>query len=281
MPGNFMRLAGLVILIGLAYAYTWYWLFVRWSAEGSFFGHGFLIPLVFLWLILRRKDRLAGLEKKEDYRGLLLIVPALMLHHMAVALEVYSPSGFTLPVLLAGLVLYLWGWEMLKALRFPLFYLFFAIPLPMNWVHTASFKLKIVAVSLSTGLAGLLGSEIVEKGSYIYFSNGDSLLVGSPCSGLRSLVALVALGVLYAFEFTAMNGLGRMTFILFTVPIAMISNVLRITFLCLVADHWGSDASSGWVHDGSGYAIYLIALLLMIGCGRLFALLPFFKRRVP
>jgi exosortase len=197
----------------------------------------------------------------------------------AVYLEVYSPSGFTLPVLIGGIIIYFWGWGIFKTLFFPLFYLFFAIPFPMNWVHTLSFRLKIIAMGISTSLARFLGVEMEEKGSYLFFQDGDHLLVGSPCSGLRSLIALVALGVLYAVEFTSLNLMGRTVVILLTVPIAMISNVLRITFLCLLADGAGVEAASGWVHDVSGYAIYVVALVLMMICGRIFSAIPFFRGR--
>ncbi|MFH2001018.1 MAG: exosortase/archaeosortase family protein [Planctomycetota bacterium] len=274
-----VRFSVLATLIGFAYAYTWYWLYIRWTAADSFFAHGFIVPFIFLWLLYRRKEALAHLEPAPDLRGLLLVVPALLIHLMAVHTEVYSPSGFTLPVLLAGIVLYFWGWARLKLLLFPILFCFFAIPLPMTWVQSASFRLKIIAMHLSTGLAGIAGVETREQGSYIFFNSGEHLLVGSPCSGLRSLVALTALGFLYALEFLPLNALGRMIFIVLAVPIAMISNVLRITFLCLVAEHFGVPATTGIVHDASGYGIYLVALLLMIASGRIMSAIPFFKGR--
>jgi exosortase len=269
----------LAVLVAVAYAYTWYWLYVRWTAPDSFFAHGFLVPLISIWLVFRRKERLQALDPASDFRGLLLVIPALLLHVMAIQVEVYSPSGFTLPVLLAGLVLYFGGFRFLKVLLFPIAYLFFAIPLPMNWVHAMSFQLKIVAVNMSCGLSGLLGAEIRDDGSFILFESGEHLLVGSPCSGLRSLVALLALGVLYAVEFTRLNTMGRLVFIALAVPIAMVSNILRITFLCMLADTMGVPATTGAVHDLSGYGIYLVALVLMAASGRLLQAVPVLKRR--
>lgn len=279
MLWSYTRFIVLLSLVGLTYAYTWYWLYVRWTAEESFFSHGFIIPFCFLWLMYRRKEKLARLDAAPTALGLLLIVPAMLIHLMAVYAEVYSPSGFTLPVLLAGAILYFWGWARLKVLLFPVFFCFFAIPLPMTWVHDASFRMKIMAVDLSTGLAGLLGVGTQVKGSYILLDSGEHLLVGSPCSGLRSLVALLALGFLYAIEFLALNPVGRIVFIALSVPIAMLSNILRITFLCLVAEHFGVSATTGLVHDASGYGIYLVALLLMIACGRILSALPLFKEK--
>jgi exosortase len=281
MHGRALRFAGLFLLTGLAYAYTWYWLYRRWSAPDSLFAHGFLIPFVFLWLLGRRRERFERLDPVPDYRGLFLILPALCLHLLAMHVEVYSPSGFTLPILLAGIILYFWGWPRLKVLRFPVLYLYFAIPLPMNWVHALSFRLKIFVISLSTGLARFLGADLVDRGSSLEFGRGGSLPVENPCSGLRSLVALLALGVLYAVEFASLSVLGRLVFVLLAIPIAMASNVLRITFLCMVADRYGVQAASGAVHDGSGYAIYIIAFLLMLAFGRLLSAVPVFRRRAP
>ena len=110
-------------------------------------------------------------------------------------------------------------------------------------------------------------------------SSPNTLVIVLVVALVVALIALVALGVLYAVEFTSLNRWGRLLFVALTVPIAMVSNVLRITFLCLVADHWGTDAASGVVHEGSGYAIYFVALFLMIACGRLLAAFPRFLRR--
>jgi exosortase len=203
----------------------------------------------------------------------------LFIHGAAVYLEVYSPSGFTLPILVGGIILYCFGWPVLRILLFPVLYLFFAIPLPMNWVHATAFRLKIIAVDFSTGLAGVLGTEAREVGSKIVFNGGDHLMVGTPCSGLRSLIALTAMGVLYVVEFTKMNLKGRLILLLLIVPIAMASNILRITLLCMVAGHFGSDAASGWIHDLSGYLIYIVALVLMLAVGRLIGRYSLFFRR--
>ena len=191
MHWRIIRFAGLFLLTGLAYAYTWYWLYRRYSAPDSLFAHGFLIPLVFIWLFMRRRVQLESIEPHPDYRGLLLILPALGLHLLAVHVELYSPSGFTLPILLAGIILYFWGGSRLKVLRFPVLYLYFALPVPMNWVQALSFRLKLFVISLSTWLARLLGADLVDRGSSLEFSSGGSLPVENPCSGLRSLVALL------------------------------------------------------------------------------------------
>ena len=87
------------------------------------------------------------------------------------------------------------------------------------------------------------------------------------------------MGVLYGVEFLNMGRIGRAVFILLLIPIAMISNVLRITFLCIVANTWGSGAASGWVHDLSGYAVYAIAMILMIALGRILRAIPRMKGR--
>lgn len=275
------RFFGLALAVGLTYAYIGYWLYVRWSGPDSYFHHGFLIPLFFLWMLWRRRARLRSVRHEPDYRGLLLVVPALSLHLLAVYMELYSPSGFTLPVLFGGMILYFFGWEVLKILLFPLLYLYFAIPPPMTMINALSFRLKIIAMGVANSLNRLLGIEVREEGSYLHFSNGDSLLVDAPCSGLRSLIALLAIGVLYCFEFVPLSRLGKAVFIVMMIPVAMASNVLRISFLCIVTHCWNADTASGLIHDLSGYAVYGVALLMMIALGRLLRLMPLFAGRPP
>jgi len=275
----YLRYLLIALLLGATYSYICYWLYVRWSSEDSFFSHGYLIPFVSIWLCVRRKQILSKIESKPDLRGLYLLIPALVFHIMAVYKEVYSPSGMTIPVVIAGVIMYLHGWDMLRALIFPVVYLYSAIPLPLSWISVASYNLKIAAINLSTTISGLFGAHIREKGSYLIFDNGSTLLVGSPCSGLRSLIALIALGVLYAIEFSRLNVLGITIFIIITGPIAYLSNVLRITFLCLTADNFGASSITGFVHDASGYGIYIIAFLMMLGLGWLLSLFSCLSRR--
>lgn len=258
----------LILLFGITYSHIWKWLYERWTWSESFYSHGFLIPFVSLWLCFRSKNALVQANQSPDYRGLFVLLPAIGAHMCAVRLDLYSPSGLTLPLVISGLVIYLKGFDVFKILCFPIAYLYFAIPLPLNWIQETSYELKSLAIGLSTGLAGVFGAQIQEKGAYLVFQDGGTLLVGSPCSGLRSLIALFALGILFVAAFSSLNKKGAGLFILLMGPIAVFSNVLRITFLCLIADSLGAQATKGWVHDLSGYLIYVIALVLMLGLNR-------------
>ncbi len=278
MHWSVVRVACLLLLTGLTYFYTWYWLYMRWTAPDSSFAHGFLVPAVFLWLLFRRREEIERIDPEPSYLGLVLILPALVLHLLAVFLEVYSPSGFTLPILMGGTILYFRGWKVLRKLLFPVCYLYFAIPLPMNWVLDATLVLKNLAITSSTTLAKFMGAAVHEEGSSLVFASGATLEVASPCSGLRSLIALLALGVLYAVEFTSLSFCGRAVFIVLSVPIALLSNILRICFLCLVVHYLGKDAAGGVVHYGSGLAIYAVSLAVMIGLSRVLRAVPFFRR---
>lgn len=279
MTGRVLHAAGLFLPIATAYAYTGWWLYVRWTAPESLYAHGLLVPLVSLWLVYRRRDRLRALPPAPAWSGLALILPALGLHLAAVYTEVYSPSAFTLPVLFAGMVVYFRGWKALRPCLFPLAYLYFALPLPMNWVAEMSFHMKMAAVRMAVGAAGFLGASVEVRGAQILLREGGTLPVAAPCSGLRSAVALLALAVLYGVVFAPLNLLGRSVFILLSLPLAVASNVLRIAFLCLVADRFGPAAAGGWVHDLSGLGIYLAAFLLMLAAARLLTACPCFRRK--
>ena len=279
MTGRTLSWMGLLIPAAAAYAYTAYWLYVRWTAPESMYAHGFLVPPVVLWMLYGRRERIRSFSSTPAWSGMVLILPALALHLAAVYADVYSPSAFTLPVLLAGVVVFFRGWRALRPCIFPLAYLYFALPLPMNWVSDLSFRMKMTAVHLAVGAARFLGAELTLDGARILLKQGGVLPVAAPCSGLRSAVALLALAVLYGVIFAPLNRKGQVVFILLSLPLAVASNVLRITFLCLVAHRFGVDAAGGWVHDLSGLGVYLAALLLMLAAARALTACPLFRRK--
>ena len=217
-PGTSMRfpagtdLAVAGVAIGLAVLAWWptgRWLHERWTAADSFYGHGFLVAPLTLWLAFRKRSLLASIPAAPSSWGLALVIPALLVHLAALRIEVYSPSGLALIPLVFGVIWFLSGFRRARALWFPVLFLVFAIPLPLPWVSEAAFHLKMFAVSAATGLLDLFGMRLTMEGSYIYFEGGGRLVVGSPCSGLRSLLSILAVGVLYTAEFAELSKPGR------------------------------------------------------------------------
>jgi exosortase len=246
-----------VALLAFAYFRTLRGLWETWTTNDNY-SHGPLVPLVALALVWGRRRRLAGLPIRGHWAGVALMLAAGALQVAGIRSDIFSLQGWSFVAMLFGLSLALLGTAWTRVLAFPLAFLTFMLTFPPVIVNQLSFALKEVTVRISTRVAEALGATLLRDGMTLYLSSGE-LRIENPCSGLRSLLALLATGALFA-------GLQRgawwrrLLLFLLAVPIAMAANAVRITLLILVG-HYGSVAQAGgWVHDGSGYLLYGIAL---------------------
>jgi exosortase len=157
------------------------------------------------------------------------------------------------------LVLYLFGKKVNHQLLFPLAFLVFMIPLPNVIIIGLSFKMKMLASQVSTNIINQMGISAVRDGSTIYLPNGK-LMVGDPCSGLRSLISLLALGALFT-QFIQSSNLKKNILFLSAAPIALASNALRIIALLWVTYVYGEQAALGFFHDFTGMMVFVVAFL--------------------
>jgi exosortase len=175
----------------------------------------------------------------------------------------YLALLFCLP-LAGGMIWYGWGARAAKDLAFPVAYLAFAIPLP--FVEPLSVPLQQWTAAFSTALARLLGVPATHEGSRVMLTTCN-LTVGAPCSGLRSLVALLALATVLAFVLQG-RWWARCLLVVLAVPVALIANVGRVLALLVVAERWGQHVALQIWHDWSGFAFFAIAFVLLIVLSR-------------
>ncbi|MFP4058367.1 MAG: exosortase/archaeosortase family protein [Candidatus Brocadiia bacterium] len=276
-------LAAVVVLFGILYIPTINWMEWRWGRGSSYYSHGYLIPFVVLWLVWQNRARLARLEPRGDLRvfGLVVFGAGLFAHLAGSFVRAYSVQGASLVVALCGLVFFLCGRRISRVVLFPLLFTITMVPMPMHFVERLTFKLKMFATRISVGLVEVLGSLrvhdyiVVQDGSSVRWetSSGamDEIIVGDVCSGLRSLIALLAFGALFAY--IARLSLAR-KLVLFAaaVPIAIVANMWRVVTLTFIACARGSEATHGWVHDVTGYGIFAVAFVLFFAFERLLRL---------
>jgi len=255
------------------------WMEWRWGRGSSYYSHGYLIPLVVGWLVWMNRRRLATLEAKDDLRGtgLAVLIAGLLLLLVGAFVRAFFVQGTSLVVAAFGLVFFFYGAAISRILLFPLAFIATMIPMPMHLVEKLTFRLKIFASVLSVWLVDLLrvvgihDNVVVRDGSYIRWETSaeamDFIIVGDVCSGLRSLIALLAFGALFAYM--AKLSLAR-KLLLFAaaVPISILANMWRIVTLTFIACRWGSEASHGWVHDVTGYGIFAVAFVLFFAFER-------------
>jgi len=157
---------------------------------------------------------------------------------------------------LFGAVLYLGGTKFAKELLFPIGFLVFMLPLPQVLIIGAAFKLKMLAAHASTISARMMGINVTRAGSTIYYPGGF-LLVGDPCSGLRSLITFLAIGALFT-QITAGSFWRRNILFISAIPVALLSNVMRLTLLIVVGYIYGQKVALGFIHDFSGFMVFAV-----------------------
>ncbi len=247
---------GMVILV---YIPVFIWMFARWTAAETYYSHGFLVPLISIFLVWQKRKELSRLNFKPNRQGWLLFIPGIFIYLIGSFWETYFIGGGSLFLVLPGIILLFLGKQFLRKLIFPLLFLGFMIPLPMVAISNISFRLKIIASQIAVFMVNQLGLPAISDGSVIKTAH-SYLVVEDPCSGIRSLIALIALGTLMAY-------LSRFSkpkkFILFlsSIPIAIFSNVIRIASLTLVSEMYGPKVATGTFHDIMGIMVFVFSFL--------------------
>ena len=246
------------------------WMTSRWKDAASFGGdysHGWLIPFVTIGILWSQRSELAAVPKSVSRTGLSVVILALLLHWVGAKAQQTRISLFGLVLLLWGIPFYFYGWQLAKRILFPCAYLIFCIPL--NFLDTLTFPLRLMATAISTSMLNGLGIAVVRSGSTIRsLTGGFDFDVADPCSGIRSLLAMTALAAVYAY-FTQKTFLKKWILFLMSIPLAIVGNIARIVTVGLVAEAFGEKIATGIYHDYSGYIFFPIAVSLLIAVGGL------------
>ncbi len=266
-------LAGLIAAFAQNFAEMWKRWFPAWhhlnlSLYGrlvhgeSYYTHSPLIPLVSLLIVvlLVRHTRIP--VRSRPVAGFFVLAGSLLLHLMACLARVNFVSGFAFIGVLCGLVLILWGATALRRLWFPIALVIFMVPLPEVTIAGLNFRLKMMAADWAVRIVDLLGVVAARSGNQVFLAGDKSLVIANVCNGLRTLISLLAFGALYAYV-CRLRGLWRIVLFALTIPVAVVSNSIRIVSLVLVADTWDTATAVGWYHDLSGILIFVLAFLLM------------------
>ncbi len=257
------RAAGATLLLALLiaiYSRTAIALWGVWTTNDNY-SHGPLVPLVSLALVWMRRHRIAAAPAAGDGRGVALVGLACALQLAGIRSDVLMLQGDSFVLMLFGLALAFLGTARTRVLALPIGYLVFMLTFPPLLVNQVSFGLKDIAVGLATRAAEMLGVELQRSGMSLFVASGE-LRVEHPCSGLRSLIALLGLGALLAAHLRG-TWWRRGLLFLAAVPVAIAVNAMRITLLILVAHYAGIARVTRTLHDVSGVLLYVVALFAM------------------
>ena len=254
-----------VILLGLIlmlYASVIKGLMVQWWTDADY-GYGFFVPLFSGYILWHERERWTKTEIKPSNFGLVAMLGAVGLLLLgSLGAELFT-SRFSLLVLLSGMILFLAGWKMLSAVFFPLGYLMWMIPIPAVIYNQITFPLQLIASRLASAGLELAHVPVLRDGNILTMSN-YSLEVVEACSGIRSLMTLMALAVAYGYLVSPQRWV-RYMLAAFMLPIAIVTNAIRVMGAGMLAHRFGPAAAEGFLHEFSGWAIFLVALVLMFG----------------
>jgi exosortase len=255
-----LQLAVLGILIGFLYFDILARLAAAWWTDPNF-SHGFLVPAFSAFVVWQNRKRLVALPTKPSWLGLAVITGALVVLIVGVLGAELFLSRSSLVLLLAGLIIYFLGWGHFRAILLPLAFLFFMIPIPAIIFNQIAFPLQILAARLGSFLLAFLGVPVLREGNVIQLPTA-SLEVAQACSGIRSLMSLGALAVIYGY-FLETRNVHRALLALSAIPIAIAANGLRVTGTGLLGYYWDPDKAEGFFHTFSGWVIFVISLALL------------------
>lgn len=249
-----VAIAALLIIL---YLPVLIWLVRSWI-NNPYYGHGFLIPIVSGFIFWLRRHNLQ--VSKPSPAGVAVIAAGLTLYAISFVLGMQFWAALSFLAVSFSIIVCFCGLERAKPFAFPILFLILMIPLP--FIKEISYQLQSATTHFASAVAGLCGIPVTTVGNQIELP-AASFTVGLPCSGINSLVSLLALAVLLAFLVRAPYWKQGVV-ILSAAPIAIIANSLRVSSMLLVANAWGADAALGFFHELSSLLFFLLAVGLLI-----------------
>jgi exosortase len=238
------------------------WRLVRqWDADPDM-GHGFFVPLVAGYIVWQKRAELQALEPAPNWWGLAVVLyGGLQLWIATMGAELFlARTAFVISII--GVVLLLGGTAWVRALAFPLFLLFFMIPIPTVVYNSITFPLQILASRVSTEALSLMQIPVLREGNVLELAE-QKLSVVEACSGIRSLLSLTFLSLVYGYFFETKVWMRVLLFVS-TIPIAIVANASRVT-LTGVLTEYKPELAEGFFHTASGWVIFMVALAIMVG----------------
>jgi len=235
--------------------------------EVDYASHGFLVPWVALWAATAHRASLQALPPRPVRGGLVLLGGVLLAYIASLLIGDPTLIGLVWLATVTAAVAALRGIDWLRALRFPLGYLVFMVPLPSAWVTPLIVQLQLAVSNVAVAILRAAGLAIHREGNVLTLPGDVSLFVAEACSGITSLITLIPIGVFIAY-FTESSNLRRCVLVATVVPIALAGNLLRVLLTVLLSIEMSVEfATTGPLHDWAGVATYVIGCLCLLGVG--------------
>lgn len=271
-----------------------------WTDEN--YSHGLLIPFIIGFILWSQRERLTrNAQRPAMLWGMLAVSTALTALWAGTAGAELYMQRTSLVLMLAGIAIYFWGFKLLRLLIVPLFLLLLAIPIPAIVFNKIAFPLQLFASRCAVWAMSVFEIPVLRQGNVIELlplgaRETKKLEIVEACSGIRSLMTLVTLAVVFAYFTHPRNHSGdsdqpktssgllstlnlalarlkrfgfwhSMIIVLSAVPIAIFTNALRVSGTGILARYYGTAVADGFFHSFSGWVIYVVAFLMLFGVG--------------
>ena len=250
----------------LAILSVWlYWstlahLVVQWWTDPNF-SHGFFVPLFSGVVIWQERDRLARIAPQPSWAGLGIVLAGLVVLVVGrLGAELFLDRS-SLLLLLAGIVILFFGWNLFRAVLFPWAFLLLMIPIPTIVFNQITFPLQLLASKVAATVLPFLGVPILREGNVINLPS-MALEVAEACSGIRSLMSLVTLAIIYGYLMEKRLWV-RWLLAFASVPIAVAANSIRIIGTGLLVQYWDADKAEGYFHASWGWIIFVVSFMML------------------
>ena len=247
-------------LLIICYATILYRMGYQWAHDENM-GHGFFVPLVAGFIAWQRRDTLRAIPLKTNPWGLVLVIWAALQAIIATLGAELFTARLAFVLALVGVVLYICGTEWVKALAFPLTLLIFMIPIPAIIYAALTLRLQMLASQLGEILISAMGIPVLRAGNTLQLPS-QTLDIAEACSGIRSLLSLAFLSLVYAY-FTDKRVWMRWALLAATIPIAIGANGIRVAITGLLSE-MNKEWATGWYHETEGYIVFIVAFIALI-----------------
>lgn len=242
----------------------------QWWVDPNF-SHGFFVPVFSAFVLWQNRARLRAIPPQPSMWGLPVIVISLaMLLVGTFGAELFL-SRVSFILLIAGTVVFFVGWPMLRAILFPLCFLVLMVPIPAIVFSQITLPLQMLASKLAAGTLPICGVPVLREGNIINLP-AMPLEVAQACSGIRSLMSLTTLAIMYGYLVERRVWV-RIALALASVPIAVAANGLRIVGTGLIVQYWDPEKAEGFFHLFSGWLVFVFSLLMLFALHRAFMFL--------
>lgn len=262
---DWFSIAWFGLLLVACYAPILYRMGNQWATDENM-GHGFFVPVVAGYVVWQRREELAATPTKTNWWGLAVVILAGLMSVVAtLGVELFT-ARLSFVVALVGTVLFLGGTQWIKILSFPLALLLFMIPIPAIIYSALTLRLQMLASELGEILITAMGIPVLREGNTLKLPS-QTLDIVDACSGIRSLLSLLFLSLIYAY-FMDKKVWMRWALLAATVPIAIGANGIRVAVTGLLSEI-DTKLASGVYHEAEGYIVFVVALGALIAVHRL------------